>query len=348
MTTSTTLTEAIVHSPLDATIPLRYSSSDETHSSLTSNSNNTGEIVPTCKASGTNKSVQTESTNRQRTGLDYSRLPRDKYGQISGESSSDEPVMVMPASIRTAIRKDSSSSPSDHSTPLKVKFQPKISHKFGSNEQSGPHCYQCCPRRSSLPSSRPTTCQHTPSPVGPRPNHTQHAISPGKLEPFKCGGHVDKSLLSRREFPKPTKHKTRLRKNGLQTSTSLGTPPRASANDHLSMSAPVKSSRQDIPLKSEPSLSELYGRYLNDDASVQLSKNHYKASPTPPFSPIPHTKCMQPHPPHDLKLQPGNKREGVDSPSHLIQQKVDRMLRDYCACRVSTKYNVNVLHVHWY
>ena len=335
LTTSTTLTEAIVHSPLDATIPLRYSSSDETHSSLTSNSNNTGEIVvPTCKASGTNKSVQTESTTRQRTGLDYSRLPRDKYGQISGESSSDELAMAMPASTLTAMRKDSSSSPSDHSTPLKVKFQPKIGRKFGSNEQSGPHCYQCCPRRTSLPSFMPTTCHHSPAPTASRPDHTHHTSSPGKPEPFKCGTHVDKSLLSRREFPKPTKHKTRLRKNGLQASTSPTTP-RASTNDKLSMSAPAKSYRQDVPLKPEPSLSELYGRYLNDDASVQLSKNHCKTSPTPPFSPIPHTKCKQPHPPHDLKLQPGNKREGVDSPSHLIQQKVDRMLRDYCACRVS-------------
>ena len=338
LTTSTTLTEAIVHSPLDATIPLRYSSSDETHSSLTSNSNNTGEIVvPTTRASGMHKSVQTESPNRQRTALDYSRLPRDKYGQISGESSSDEPVMAMPPSTQKAMRNNSSSSPSDHSTPLKVKFQPKIGHKFGSNEQSGPHCYQCCPRRASLPPSMATTCHHSPSPTGPRPDHSQHAISPGKVEPFKSGGHVDKSLLSRREFPKPPKHKTRLRKNGLQASTSPATP-RASVNDKLSMSAPAKSSRQDVPTKPEPSLSELYGKYLNDEASVQLSKNYCKASPTPPFSPIPHTKYKQPHPPHDLKLQPGNKREGVDSPSHLIQQKVDRMLRDYCACRVS--YNL--------
>lgn len=334
LTTSTTLSEAIVHSPLDATMPLRYSSSDETHSSLTSNSNNTGEIVvPTCKASGTtHKSVQTESTSRQRTVLDYSRLPRDKYGQISGESSSDEPVMTMPAFTQTVTRNDSSSSASDHSTPLKVKFQPKVSYKFGSSEQSGPHCYQCCPRRASLPPSTVTTCHHSPSPTA---DCTQHIMSSGsKLEPFKCGGHVDKSLMSRREFPKPAKHKTRLRKNGLQASTSP-TAPRKSANT-LSMSAPAKS-RQDTPLKPEPSLSELYGRYLNDDGSIELSKNYCKASPTPPFSPIPHVKHKQPHPPHDLKLQPGNKREGVDSPSHLIQQKVDRMLRDYCACRVSER-----------
>lgn len=314
-------------------MPLHYSSSDETHSSLTSNSNNTGEIiVPTCKASGTHKSVQTESTNRR--VLDYSRLPRDKYGQISGESSSDEPVMAMPASTQTAMRNDSSSSASDHSTPLKVKFQPKIGYKFGSSQQSGPHCYQCCPRRTSLPPSTATICHHSPSPIGPRPDHTEH-VSSGKLEPFKCGGHVDKYLLSRREFPKPTKHKTRLRKNGLQASTSPTTP-RMSTNGKstLSLSAPAKpSSRQDAA-KPEPSLSELYGRYLNDDTTIQLSKN-YKASPTPPFSPIPHAKYNQPRPPNDLKLQPGNKREGVDSPSHLIQQKVDRMLRDYCACRVS-------------
>jgi len=316
-------------------MPLRYSSSDETHSSLTSNSNNTGEIiVPTCKASGTHKSVQTESINRQKI-LDYSRLPRDKYGQISGESSSDEPVMAMPTSTQTALRNDSSSSASDHSTPLKVKFQPKIGYKFGSSEQSGPHCYQCCPRRTSLPPSTATACHHSPSPTGSKPDHTQHAVPSSKIEPFKCGGHVDKSLLSRREFPKPTKHKTRLRKNGLQVSTSPTTP-RTSVNDKsaLSLSAPSKpSSRQDAA-KPEPSLSELYGRYLNDDTAVQLTKN-YKASPTPPFSPIPHAKYKQPHPPNDLKLHPGNKREGVDSPSHLIQQKVDRMLRDYCACRVS-------------
>ena len=341
LTTSTTLTEAIVHSPLDATVPLRYSSSDETHSSLTSNSNNTGDIVvPTCKASGMHKSVQTESTNRQRTALDYSRLPRDKYGQISGESSSDEPVMTLPASTQTATRKFSSSSPSDHSSPLKVKFQPKVTHKFGSNEQAAPHCYQCCPRKASLPAPVTTTCHHSPSPTGPRPDQAQHTISTTKVEPFKCDGHVDKSLMSRREFPKPTKHKTRLRKNGLQTSAGPAAPTRVSASDKLSMSAPAKSSRQEAPSKPEPSLTELYGKYLNDETSVQLSKNYSKANPTPPFSPIPHT---QPHPPHDLKLKPGNKREGVDSPSHLIQQKVDRMLRDYCACRVS--HNCTCEHV---
>lgn len=335
LTTSTTLTEAIVHSPLDATVPLHYSSSDETHSSLTSNSNNTGEIVvPTCKASGTHKSVQTDSTSIQRTVLDYSRLPRDKYGQISGESSSDEPVMAMPTVTQTVVRNDSSSSASDHSTPLKVKFRPKIGHKFGTNEQSGPHCYQCCPRIASMPPSTVTTCHHSPSPTDPRADHTQQGVSLSKMEPFKCGGRVDKSLLSRRDFPKPPKHKTRLRKNGLQASTSPTTT-RASANDKLSMSAPAKSTRQDTPSKPEPSLSELYGRYLNDDASVQLSKNYCKPSPTPPFSPIPPTQYKQPHLQHDLKLQPGNKRDGVDSPSHLIQQKVDQMLRDYCACRVS-------------
>ena len=339
-TTSTTLTEAIIHSPLDATLPPRCSSSDETHSSLTSNSNNTGDI-PAHRIVGMHKSVQTDSDGRRRVLLDYSRFSRDKFGQISGESSSDEPqaaAMTAPNYNRFS-RNDSSSSASDQSSPVKVKFQPKVATKFGSHEQSGPHCYQCCPRRASLPASTPSIHHHSVSPVSSKLDYSQHQSSAANSEPFICGGCVDKSLLERRDFPKPTKHKTRLKKNGLQVSSSSTTP--KANTDHkplLSSSVPAKSSsvvRQKVTTKPEPSLSELYNRYLNDEATGQQTKEHLKTSPTPPFSPVPHkspVKYKQPH--QDLKLHPGNKREGIDSPSQLIQQKVDRMLRDYCACRV--------------
>ncbi|XP_065905990.1 spermatogenesis-associated protein 6-like isoform X2 [Dysidea avara] len=339
-TTSTTLTEAIVHSPLDATLPPRCSSSDETHSSLTSNSNNTGDI-PAHRTVGMHKSVQTDSGGRQRVVLDYSRFSRDKFGQISGESSSDEPqaVAAMTASNYNRFsRNDSSSSASDQSSPVKVKFQPKVATKFGSREQSGPHCYQCCPRQASLPASAASVHHHSISPASLKLDYSQHRSSATNSEPFICGGCVDKSLLAQRDFPKLTKHKTRLKKNGLQVSSSSATP--KANNDHkpmLSLSVPTKSStvvRQEVTTKPEPSLSELYNRYLNDEGTVQLTKEQLKMSPTPSFSPIPHkspVKYKQPH--QDLKLHPGNKREGIDSPSQLIQRKVDRMLRDYCACR---------------
>jgi len=346
-TTSTTLTEAIVHSPLDATLPMRCSSSDETHSSLTSNSNNTGDI-PAHRVVGTHKSVQTDSGGRQRVVLDYSRFSRDKFGQISGESSSDEPQQAVAAVVASNnysrfSRNDSSSSASDQSSPVKVKFQPKVATKFGHHEQLGPHCYQCCPRRVSLPAPAAASVHHhSVSPVSSKLDY-QHRSLATHSEPFVCGGCVDKSLIARRDFPKPTKHKTRLKKNGLQVSSSSATP--KANSDHkpkLSSSVPANSSsvvRQEITAKPEPSLSELYNRYLNDEATVQ---EQLKLSPTPPFSPIPHkspVKCKQSH--QDLKLHPANKREGIDSPSQLIQQKVDRMLRDYCACRVSFIININ-------
>ena len=294
---------------------------------------------------------------------------------------SDSSQDSTPGALHTSLGKDEASSESKVKAAKQVRYKPKRARPLQqadaqSLSHTGPHCYECCPPKTttdqSLLSQREdfdsSNCQ---SFVESAP------VAEDDRPPFVVR-HVTEDLISKRDFPRKLTHT-----HPYTPRTGYLSPPSAapfgvhkSVNTTNASSSQPSSTRPLLP-RQQPTFSELYESHLlrstvmNGEASARklTHSTHHKARslPSSPRTVTVDQLAYTPHPPSTarqslhssvhrnarlldssgvgdlsdsgLQEQAGNMRQGRSlSPSHAIRERIGRLMEECCKCTVSAQH----------
>lgn len=390
--TMTSVSEAIIQSPVDAIwMDQRPISSNQ--SSLEGE----GQVPPhptqprpMQKQSGTDKadskdylSAQKESHPRRPVSLVQSSSGGGAVGgaltrsMLRPDGLSDSSQDSTPG--HTSLGKEGAGSESKVKAGKQVRYTPKTPHSRQASAQSlshtGPHCYECCPRKT--PTDQSLISQRTDIDSSNCQSFTEGGqVMVDDRPPFVVR-HVTQDLISKRDFPKKSTQ-------SLPYSPRIGhlSPPSATRSDvdrcayttNASFSQPSSTK----PLPQQPTFSELYQDHLlrstmmNGETNAKKStRSTYHTARSLPSSPRRRVTVDQlaytPQPPSSarrslhsslrrdtslldssgvgdlsdagLQEQVGNMRQERSlSPSLAIRERIGRLMEECCKCTVSAQH----------
>lgn len=394
--TMTSVSKAIIQSPIDAIWMEQHAVSSD-QSSLGGEGQvptNHAQQRPMQKQPDTDKADSKDYLSAQKeshSGRPASLMHLSSGGGAVGgplirsmlrpDGLSDSSQDSTPGVLHTSLGKDEANSESKVKPAKQVRYKPKKARPLQqadaqSLSHTGPHCYECCPRKTttdqSLSSQREdfdsSNCQ---SFVESRP-----AAEDGR-PPFVVR-HVTEDLISKRDFPRKL-----TQSHPYSPGTGYLSPPSAAFSGvHRSVyttnaSSSQPSSTRPLLPRQQPTFSELYENHLLRSAMMNGEANakklthstHHKARslPSSPRTVTVDQLTYTPHPPSTarqslhssvhrsttlldssgvgdlndsgLREQAGNMRQGRSlSPSHAIRERIGRLMEECCKYTVSEQH----------
>ena len=280
----TSVSEAIIQSPIDAIwMEQRPVSSEQSYVGGEGEvSNHHAQPRPMQKKPSTDEadskeylSAQKESTSRRPVSLVHTpsggRMPGGPLirSMLRPDGLSDSSQDSTPGVLHTPLGKDEATSDSKVKPTKQVRYKPNRSRSLQqpdtqSLSHSGPHCYDCCPRKTAMDQSvlseredvESSNC-HSFVDSGP--------VAEDERPPFVVR-HVTEDLISKRDFPKKASqsHSYTTARVGYPSSplATLSDNQRSAYTANVSSSQP-SSLRRPLP-RQQPTFSELYEDHLRN------------------------------------------------------------------------------------
>ena len=370
--TMTSFSEAIIQSPIDVIWSHdSKSSAPSVDPQVLTNSSRSREQNTTATAPSPKQDspwqTKTDPNPLQQGNYVRSMLRPDGLSDSSQDGTLNKPTLTPTSQTKSKTTQSVATSP--------VKYLPKVTYSAKKDSQpvkqavtgdsltNGPHCYECCPKKS----------------VGQTPSLQGKATSLSTAEqsvlfslnsekpPFVVR-HVDGDLISRRDFPKLS---STFRS---ATQVSSGAHRTVSAANRRSHSQPLSSvNAAHKQYYSGPTLSEQYKQYVAGRSEVHEDPKLFYSSKSLPASPkktasyskpvfTPQTKsslkrfsnpsrpihiyfesedsdqCQEDDEDLDdvarLQVEPGNMRTRSQSPSQVLRERIGRLMDRCCDHRV--------------